>query len=330
MNNKHIEIRTHNWIKQPNRITFSRYKCTEVQENFITLIMFSLQNHLTEKYDLKSNLFEQPIVEISLNQLADRRNHKYLYLEAVKMRTIGIDYFFRNEKEHLIQKNLGIIISVERNFNLQTLTFTLNKEAVVFLTYIGLSYVGKYTNYSLSIALKIRGVYSKRIYKLVSSWKNKGGFKISILDFKKILYLEDKYKNLAHLKRLLNSTKEKLKLNADLYYEFSIEKLKGKRKADIISFKIITLNPASLQKINSDKIASHYNIVRNLLNIWFPIIESSFTSDTSEKLLNNGNLEQALKRLKRMKIQYDNRLKSKQDCINNIRTNCLKDWDIIK
>lgn len=330
MGNSLIEIKNHNWIRQSNRITFSRYKCTEVQENFITLIIYSLQDQITENYKLKNNLFNQPLVEISLKKLADRRNHKYFYEEAIKMRAIGIDYFFRNEKEHLIQKNLGIVISVERNFYLQTLTFTLNKEAVFFMTYIGLSYVGKFTNYSLNIALKLRGVYSKRIYKLVSSWKNKGGFTIGIIDFKRILYLEDKYSNLAHLKRLLNSTKEKLKLNADLYYEFSIGKLKGKRKADTITFKIITINPASLQKINSNKIASQYNIVRNILNIWFPILNSSFTSDTSEKLLNNGNLELALKRLKRMKKQYDDGLKSKQDCINNIRTNCLKDWGIRK
>ena len=330
MNNSIIEIKSQHWIKQPNRITFSRYKCTEVQENILTLIIYNLQDQLTEKYNLKSNLFDQPIVEISLKQLGDRRNHKYLYEEAIKMRIIGVDYFFRNEKEHLIQKNLGIIIAVERNFYLQTLSFTLNKEAVLFLTYIGLSYVGKYTNYSLNVALKIRGVYSKRIYKLVSSWKNKGGFKINIFDFKRILYLEDKYKNLAHLKRLLNSTKEKLKLNADLYYEYSIKKLKGNRKADILSFKIITINPASLQKINSDKIAFNYNTVRNLLNIWFPILVSSFTHDTSDKLLSNGNLEQAINRLRRMKTQYDTGLKTKQDCINNIRTNCLKDWGVIK
>ena len=135
------------------------------------------------------------------------------------------------------------------------MTFTLNKEAIALLTYIGKSRVGRYTNYSLSVALKIRGIHSKRIYKLISSWKNKGGFRMGVDDFKKVLFIEDSYKNIAHFKKLLDETKEKLKTNADLYYEYSIlERIKGKRNPGIIAFKIITINPSSLQKINGEKI----------------------------------------------------------------------------
>lgn len=328
MGNLLVKLNDPKWIKQPNRVTYSSYNCSEVQENFMTLILFCLQAHLTKEYDLKSNLFNQPIVEISLKKLGDRRNHKRFFEEAVKMRAIGLNYYFKDEKDHLIQRDVGVIISVERNYTLKTLTLTLNKEAIKLLTFIGTTRVGNYTNYSLSVALKIRGLYSKRIYKLVSSWKNKGGFQIYIDHFKRILSLEGKYKNIAQLKKLLNTTRDKLKKNGDIYYDFSMDKLNGEKKATRIKFKIIIINPTSLQKVNTDKIASNYNIVRNLLDIWFPIIENSFTNDTAVIILENGKLEVALKRLKNMKKQYDEGVKSKQDCINNIKTNCLKDWGI--
>lgn len=316
-----------NWIKQPNRVTFSRYKSSEIQENLLTLLAHKLQEHLTDNLDFKTNLFTEPLVEISLNQLGERGNHKYFYEEAVKMRAIGIDYYFKNEKEHLIQKNLGIIVSVSRNYNIQTLTITLNKEAIPFLIYTGLSHVGKYTNYSLNVALTLRGVYTKRIYKLLSSWKNKGGFTIAIDTLKRLLFIETKYKNIAHLRKLLDTTKEKLQKEADLFFEYELKKENGFGKYNVIVFKIIPKTLETLQSDNTVKLTNDYNNVRSLLNIWFPVIESSFTMDISDKLLANGNLKVAIKRLKNMEKQYSGKIKSKQDCINNIRRNCLKDWD---
>ena len=58
-----------------------------------------------------------------------------------------------------------------------------------------------FTRYIKEIALRAQSRYTIRMYMLISSWKEKGGFSIYVDRFRKFLKLEDKYPEFKDLYR---------------------------------------------------------------------------------------------------------------------------------
>ena len=104
-----------------------------------------------------------------------------------------------------------------------------------------------YSHYSHSKALSITNKYTVRLYWLICSWRNRGGFRISISALKKLLQLSpgyDKYSNLVA--RVLTPSRDELRsrfpiwfLYRDYYGEDGIRRL---------AFKIKLVLPAEEEK----------------------------------------------------------------------------------
>ena len=63
------------------------------------------------------------------------------------------------------------------------------------------------------------------MYELCCRWADKGGFEITLVEFRKILFIEDKFKQIVQLKdRVLDMAQRELKESADVWYDYSLEK----------------------------------------------------------------------------------------------------------
>jgi len=81
-----------------------------------------------------------------------------------------------------------------------------------------------YTQYYKEIALNAKNKYSPRLYMLISSWREKGGFKIKYERFRAFLGLKDKYKRFYDLyKNVIRPVYEELFEKADVWFEMAEE-----------------------------------------------------------------------------------------------------------
>jgi hypothetical protein len=100
-----------------------------------------------------------------------------------------------------------------------------------------------YTTFMYEVAMNTKNKYTPRIYKLISSWKNKTGFYYSVEELREFLQLGDKYKDMEALRRrILIPVWQELKENADCWFnltETNFEVKEGKRVVGF-NFKVIS------------------------------------------------------------------------------------------
>jgi len=100
-----------------------------------------------------------------------------------------------------------------------------------------------YTRYVYEIAQNATNKYTSRIYKLICSWRKKGGFTISLDEFRKWIGIEDKYKYYTDIKKnILIPVQEELFEKADCWFNCNSEEFVTKQGHSIthLNFKIIT------------------------------------------------------------------------------------------
>lgn len=318
-----------NWIKQPNRITYARYEFNEIQENILTLIMGELQPYLTEEKTISKDLFDSPFITIDLRKLSEKRNnYTYIKNQANKMKFIEINYTWFDEKTNNVKERSAMVLTtMDYTPRSKKLDIYLNPHVIPYLVYIGTCSKGKFTQYNQKIAIELRGYLAKRIYKFLSSWKARGATKISISEFKKILFIENKYNQLSEFRRIMNDTRKKIQQSTDISFDFSFDK-RNTLDESYITFLIF---PKSIHPFSTKIQIERYNqfsLVYNVLSHWFPVAESDFAISTTHKIVENDKLGIANYRLKNMYNQYRKKEKSAHDCRNNILVNCLKDWEV--
>src|ERR1035437_4880301 len=130
-----------------------------------------------------------------------------------------------------------------------------------------------YTNFAYEIAFNAKNKYSARIYQLISRWKDKGGFKMSIDEFRDWLVLGDKYTNFAQLKRrIIDPAYKELYKKADTWFEVAKVEKEGKA-VKYLHFKIITVEELGTFNKKKDQIL-------NMLKMHF-----GFTADHITKVM---------------------------------------------
>jgi plasmid replication initiation protein len=101
-----------------------------------------------------------------------------------------------------------------------TLTIEIAKDVASLLVAIDRNMHGKpenYTSFILQVATNAKNKYTSRIYKLISSWKKKGGFYVPINDFREWIQFGNKYQDYREMKRrILMPVQQKLENQADV------------------------------------------------------------------------------------------------------------------
>ena len=99
-------------------------------------------------------------------------------------------------------------------------TIEIAKDVASLLVAIDRNMHGKpenYTSFILQVATNAKNKYTSRIYKLISSWKKKGGFYVPINDFREWIQLGNKYQDYKEMKRrILMPVQQELENQADV------------------------------------------------------------------------------------------------------------------
>lgn len=119
-----------------------------------------------------------------------------------------------------------------------------------------------FTKYLFETAMSFKSKYTVRLYILISSWKNKGGFYISLDELRKILDLKDQeYKNFAKFKaRVLMPAQREMEKNGDCWFNASFEGFENRA-----SKKVIGLNFKVISKMSEEKLKQKIDHLQQIL-----------------------------------------------------------------
>ena len=205
---------------QPNNVTFGQYSVTEWQENLLTLISDQIQQHMTREKQLPKDLFNQPVVEDQM-----RRSRGEEQQEQSSERG------YRHDAEKLFLSlgasqyppdggNVGVVITTVHNIKgTNRVALTLNPWAIPFLLYYGTGVGG--TRYGKNIALTLRGNYTKRLYKIICSQRDRREYYYSIDQFCKDLEIPASYSNAQIDQKVLRPAQTRIKESeADVWFDY--------------------------------------------------------------------------------------------------------------
>ena len=116
----------------------------------------------------------------------------------------------------------------------------------------------KFTTFQLDIALSLTSIYSKRLYEILSMYKNykDKNFRISLKELKERLGLisatsGDKYSNFSHFKSaVLDPAEREINGDSDIYFSYNTlegaKYGKGRRPIEQLEFKVMYKNKADM------------------------------------------------------------------------------------
>lgn len=295
------------YIYQPNRITKAVYDYSLIQERIFNAVIFYLQEPI--KLSLKGinytqlSLFQEneaapfikiqiPLREISIPQHYAQVKKSIKELASI---VVEIPYYDELKKENrVVYKGLlSADIPVESSRS-SVIEIEIDKRVAKILIDIEQNKVGQpvnYTRFVYEIAQNASNKYTSRIYKLICSWRKKGGFTIPLDEFRKWLGIEDKYKYFTDIKKnILIPVQEELFEKADCWFNCNSEDFVTKQGKSVshLNFKIIT--PELIQEEDSRKdyifnlLRTHFKFEDKHIEQIRPLIQKANSADMLMKI----------------------------------------------
>lgn len=139
----------------------------------------------------------------------------------------------------------SVITNIHNIKGTNQIMVNLNPWAIPFLIYYGVGVGG--TRYSKGLALGLRGNYTKRIYKIICSQRDRREYYYAISQFRKDLEIPEKHSNNDIDRKILRPAQERIKESgSDVWFDYELickYPIKGRKpKADTIIFTINTLD----------------------------------------------------------------------------------------
>ncbi len=252
-----------NYIYQPNRVTNASYNYTLLQEKIFNCVMFYLQAHIKqvmsgcEIYQLelfKERNNEDITVYIPISFIG--KPTQYTEIRNAAKELISVIVSMRNPQKKTV-KFSGLFSSVEMpeaGKRSSYLTITVHRDVAELLVYIEKNERGapkNYTTFLFEVANNAKNKYTSRLYKYISSWKEKGGFYITIDELREWLQLDGIYTDYNDIKRrILMPVMEELKEKADVWFNCAVPEFEKKDGKKIIglNFKVIAPDLIEIQE----------------------------------------------------------------------------------
>ena len=290
-------------LLQPKSVTFGQYDISEWQENILTLITESLQKHLTKEKPLNTDLFGEPYVVVKCDEAGGTNNKAKVIASAKDLISKVFSFQWKSKNGKNVKSTGTIITTIHDVEGSNNLTINFNKWAIPFLLYYGEGSGGGL--FSKNIALTLRGNMTKRIYKMISAYKDKTRYEYSIETFRKDFNVSKSYSNYLIGKKILEPAMKRIKeSNSDVWFDYElITKYKQdngrKPKADTIVFKIKTT--AATQ--GTDQFRRNETI-RRWVDIAFDHPTDNKTITTTDKIISSDKCEMFFNKC----IYYDDQI----------------------
>lgn len=223
------------WLKQPNIITLMAGDFKTVQIRILIAVIEKLQGaielsvqHLDkygtsiphEQLSLFKEFEDRIRVDIAYKDLGVSPD-QYKEVKSMVRKLISIPVEF-DVKDPITGEESWAITGLFTKANIPKAPysrgFSLEMDREVAKVFINVD--RGFTRYIKEIALRAQSRYTIRMYMLISSWKEKGGFSIYVDKFRKFLKLEDKYPEFKDLyKRVIRPVYDDLFEQADCWFE---------------------------------------------------------------------------------------------------------------
>lgn len=233
---------------QPNNVTFGQYHISEWQENLLTLISDKLQKHMTREEELPKDLFNQPYVTVMCDEAGGKNNKSKVLKEAIDLLNKKFSFRWMHPKIKREIETIGgsVITTIHNVKGTNQIMINLNPWAIPFLIYYGVGVGG--TRFNKGLALSLRGNYTKRLYKIICSQRDKREYYYPISQLRKDLEVPESHTNYDIDRKVLKTSKQRIKESgADVWFDYEMickYPVKGRKpKADTVVFKIHTLTP---------------------------------------------------------------------------------------
>lgn len=290
-------------LLQPKSVTFGQYDISEWQENILTLITESLQKHLTKEKPLNTDLFGEPYVVVKCDEAGGTNNKAKVIASAKDLISKVFSFQWKSKNGKNVKSTGTIITTIHDVEGSNNLTINFNKWAIPFLLYYGEGSGGGL--FSKNIALTLRGNMTKRIYKMISAYKDKTYYEYPIETFRKDFNVSKSYSNYLIGKKILEPAMKRIKeSNSDVWFDYELKtKYKQnngrKPKADTIVFHIKTT--AATQ--GTDQFRRNETI-RRWVDIAFDHPTDNKTITTTDKIISSDKCDMFFNKC----IYYDDQI----------------------
>jgi len=324
------------YVYQPNRVTNAIYDYSLIQERVFNSVMYYLQDAI--KISLKGKDYQQLSlwkdtenkesihITIPLSEITSPQNYEYVKdsISTLVSTVLRIPYIDEKTKEPREKRfnllNADIPVSGERT---SLIKIFIHKDVARLLIEIDQNNYNQpinYTRFVYEIAQHASNKYTSRIYKLLCSWKKKGGFVMSMDEFRKWLGIEDKYKEFKYIKkRILLPVQEELFEKADCWFNCKATDFTVKNGNTVthLNFKIIT--PEFLEDENKKK-----DYIFNLLRTHFKFNDTHI--DKIQPIFNNAGTSEIINKITQLKEYYIENITKIADITNYVEKSLLNEF----
>lgn len=253
------------WLKQSNIITLMSYDFKTIQIRVLITLIEKIQSAIEESIIRRVSyqqlsLFQEfensekllftikyKDLEISADQYPDVR------MALKQLATIPVEF---DTKDPMTGADSWAVAGLFKAYipkGSHNKTFTLEIDKEVAKNFVNVD--KGFTKFIKEIAFSTQSKYTVRMYMLISSWKDKGGFSIKTEKFRKWLRLENKYPNFKDLyKRIIRPVYEELFEKANCWFEMAEVYKEGDDKEPYkLNFKVIksALSPKEEEQLNA-------------------------------------------------------------------------------
>lgn len=274
-----IELPTiKNYVIQSNTVTNAINNFTLYQERVLNAIIYKLQEAINLSRDGKSynqlSLFENDsvILTIPLRDVSESSNYPKVK-EAIKKMTVSpVLFSYYDARGIKMEYSSGLFSATLPSKGNGGGEITVKIERIIADLLIRIQRDSKgnpiqYTRYMYEIAQGVKTPYASKLYKLISSWKKKGGFYISKDElYKKLGVADGEYEsNYDFIRRIIKPAHDQLFEKSDCWFNYKakdfVVKEGGKVKGKVIgyNFKIIT---PEFEKMQDARVESLIQAIR--------------------------------------------------------------------
>ena len=247
------------YIFQSNRVTTARFPDFNIYHTkiFVCLIK-QLQEAIQADMDGKNwqqlGLFEEAgantlRIGIPLSEIADKKRYQDVISCFHLFKRIDFKIQSLYSKDHILHTSLVEKFEEPKKFEKNPTVFIhIQKQIAHDLVMVAKNSDTKkpiqFTRFLYDVVMNAKNKYTWKIYTLISSWRSKGGFSITLEQFRFMLGLsENEYRNYSDLKRfVIVPVQKELDHKADCWFNCAdkdFETKEGKRVVGL-RFKVIT------------------------------------------------------------------------------------------
>jgi hypothetical protein len=222
-------------IIQPNAVTSARYDYSQMQKDFMYHFIEKMNSYMTRDKMPNADLFGNFIIELDLNVICKSNNYAPMLAAIRELQKKPISYHFNRDKD-IYEVDTTLIASIIYRKGTGKVRIKTTEESLPFLSYIGTGF----TSYNKVIALSLQSYYAKRMYELCCRWKDKGFYRTSISEFRKMMSVEDKFESISDMRRfILDKSAEMLTKDADYTFTYALRKENGSKAFNWLEITIL-------------------------------------------------------------------------------------------